>query len=72
MLQRFLEAAEQSADATLRYAYQKQLFKGQLLSKQDLDYIAREVAKRLSIHLDASEIITEIDEIEKRLNKLGK
>ena len=46
--------------------------KNKLLSDKEIDEIADRVIQRLNIKIDASEIIAAIDEINKRLNDLGK
>ena len=46
--------------------------KNKLLSDKEIDEIADRVIQRLNIKVDASEIIAAIDEINKRLNDLGK
>ena len=56
----------------LRWQYQKDMMKNKLLSDKEIDEIADRVIQRLNIKVDASEIIAAIDEINKRLNDLGK
>ena len=56
----------------LQYQYQKDMMKNKLLSDKEIDEIADRVIQRLNIKIDASEIIAAIDEINKRLNDLGK
>lgn len=72
MFERWLEAAEKTGDIMLQYQYQKDMIKDKLLSDREIDAIADRVIQRLSIKVDASEIIAAIDEINKRLNDLGK
>ena len=48
------------------------MMKDKLLSDKEIDEIADRVIQRLNIKVDASEIIAAIDEINKRLNDLGK
>ncbi len=48
------------------------MIKDKLLSDREIDAIADRVIQRLNIKVDASEIIAAIDEINKRLNDLGK
>jgi hypothetical protein len=48
------------------------MMKNKLLSDKEIDEIADRVIQRLNIKVDASEIIAAIDEINKRLNDLGK
>ena len=56
----------------LQYQFQKDMIKNKLLSDKEIDAIADRVIQRLNIKVDASEIIAAIDEINKRLNDLGK
>ena len=72
MFERWLEAAEKTGDIMLQYQYQKDMMKNKLLSDKEIDEIADRVIQRLNIKVDASEIIAAIDEINKRLNDLGK
>ena len=73
---RFLQALEKTSDITLRYQFQKEMMKERLLFQRDYDTLvkdtAREVIANLNATADASEIFDAIDNIEKRLNDLGK
>ena len=72
---RYLEAVEKSGDITLRWWYQKQMLKEELLSKREHDRLvhdtANEVLSRIDATVDATEIIVAIDEIQRRLDDLG-
>lgn len=72
MFDRWLEAATKTGDIMLQYQFQKDMIKDKLLSDKEIDAIADRVIQRLNIKVDASEIIAAIDEINKRLNDLGK
>lgn len=72
MFERWLEAATKTGDIMLQYQFQKDMIKDKLLSDREIDAIADRVIQRLNIKIDASEIIAAIDEINKRLNDLGK
>lgn len=72
MFERWLEATTKTGDIMLQYQYQKDMMKNKLLSDKEIDEIADRVIQRLNIKVDASEIIAAIDEINKRLNDLGK
>lgn len=72
MFERWLEAATKTGDIMLQYQFQKDMIKDKLLSDREIDTIADRVIQRLNIKIDASEIIAAIDEINKRLNDLGK
>ena len=72
MFERWLEATTKTGDVMLQYQFQKDMMKDKLLSDREIDAIADRVIQRLNIKVDASEIIAAIDEINKRLNDLGK
>ena len=72
MFERWLEATTKTGDIMLQYQFQKDMMKNKLLSDKEIDEIADRVIQRLNIKVDASEIIAAIDEINKRLNDLGK
>ena len=72
MFERWLEATTKTGDIMLQYQYQKDMIKNKLLSDKEIDEIADRVIQRLNIKVDASELIAAIDEINKRLNDLGK
>lgn len=72
MFDRWIEATTKTGDIMLQYQFQKDMMKDKLLSDKEIDEIADRVIQRLNIKVDASEIIAAIDEINKRLNDLGK
>lgn len=76
MMERYLEAAQKTGDITLRWWYQKQMAKEALLSKAEHDRLvhdtADEVLSRISLTVDATEIIAAIDDIQRRIDNLGK
>ena len=72
MFERWIEATTKTGDIMLQYQFQKDMIKDTLLSDKEIDEIADRVIQRLNIKVDASEIIASIDEINKRLNDLGK
>ena len=72
MFERWLEATTKTGDIMLQYQFQKDMIKDKLLSDREIDAIADRVIQRLNIKVDASELIAAIDEINKRLNDLGK
>ena len=69
-LERFLEAAEKTTDITLRWYYQKQDIMKSLLTDKELDIIADKVLSRISITIDADEVIQKIKELNEELDKL--
>lgn len=62
---------ERTGDATLRWFYQKGMTQPSLLSDDDIDRIAERVISKLSISVDVSEIVKEIDELRKAIERLG-
>ena len=72
MFERWLEAAEKTGDIMLQYQFQKDMIKNKLLSDKEIDEIADRVIQRFNIKVDASEIIAAIDDLNDRLNNLGK
>ena len=68
---RYLEAVEKSGDITLRWWYQKQMLKEELLSKREHDRLVHDTANEVLSRIDATEIIEAIDEIQRRLDDLG-
>lgn len=55
----------------MRWYFQKEMAKAALLSDDEIDRIADRVLSKLSITVDASEIIKEIDELRKAIERLG-
>ena len=72
MFERWLEATTKTGDIMLQYQFQKDMIKNKLLSDKEIDAIADRVIQRLNIKVDASEIIAAIDDLNDRLNNLGK
>ena len=72
MFERWLEATTKTGDIMLQYQFQKDMMKDKLLSDKEIDEIADRVIQRLNIKVDASEIIAAIDDLNDRLNNLGK
>lgn len=72
MFERWLEAAEKAGDIMLQYQYQKSMMKNELLTDKEIDVIADRVIQRLNITADVSEIIAAIDDLNKRIENLGK
>ena len=72
MFERWLEAAEKTGDIMLQYQFQKDMMKNKLLSDKEIDVIADRVIQRLNITADVSEIIGAINDINDRIDNLGK
>lgn len=68
---RLIDTGNKTLDAALRYAFQKEMMK-QLLSDEEIDRIAERVLRRISITVDASKIVNEIDAIKHAIDNLGK
>ena len=75
-MKRFLQAMQRTGETMLRYQYQRSMFLDAIFSRRDYDNLvkdtAREVITNLNATADVSEIFDAIDDLEKRLNKLGK
>ena len=52
MAERFIEAMQNTGDIMLRYQFQKDMFKSQLLSDNMLDRIADKVLARIAVKTD--------------------
>ena len=70
--ERFMEATTKTGDSMLQYQFQKEMMKDKFLYDKEIDAIADRVIQRLNIKVDASEIIAAIDDLNDRLNNLGK
>ena len=55
----------------LRWHFQKKAFYEDLMNDKQIDRIADRVIARMSITLDASDIIATIDDIQRRIDRLG-
>ena len=72
VLERMIDAAEKTGDIMLRYQFQKDMMKSQLLSDNIIDRIANEVLSRIAIKTDIAQAIANIKELQNTINKLGK
>ena len=66
-----VDTGNKAFDAALRYALQKEMRVQQLLSDEEIDRIAERVLQRISITVDASEIVNEIKTIKHAIESLG-
>lgn len=66
---RLIDTGNKTLDAALRYAFQKEMMK-QLLSDEEIDRIAERVLRRISITVDAAQIVNEIDAIKRAIDNL--
>ena len=67
-----LEATEKTGDIMLRYQFQKDMLKSQLLSDNMIDRIANEVLSRIAIKTDIVQAVANIKELQNTINNLGK
>lgn len=76
LFERYLLAIQNSGDIMLRWQFQKDMMKQSLYERQEREQLvhdtASEVLSRLSATVDASEIFDAIDDLEDKLNNLGK
>lgn len=70
-IERYLKTMESTADQMLRWHFQKKAFYEDLMNDKQIDRIADRVLSRMSVSVDASDVIAAIDDIQQRLNRLG-
>lgn len=70
MFERYLEAAERTGDIMLRYYFQKETMREQLLSPRKREQLVQETAdlvlSRLTLTVDAQEVFDAIDGLTRR------
>ena len=73
MMERMLQAAQNTGDATLNWYYQRQMMLDSLQEKCERDQLVKDIAHEVLSHLsataDVSEIIDDIDELRRALEK---
>ena len=76
MFQRYVEAMQNTGDIMLRWQYQKDMMKQSILDRQERERLIEDVADRvlarISITVDAEDVINAIEDIQSRLDRLGK
>lgn len=76
MFQRYVEAAQKTGDIMLRWQYQKDMMKQSILDREERERLIEDVADRvlarISITVDAEDVINAIEDIQSRLDRLGK
>lgn len=72
MSERFIEAMQNTGDIMLRYQYQKDMIKNQLLSDVDIDRLADKVLSRIALKTNIEQAIANIEELQRAINNLGK
>ena len=73
LMERMLQAAQNTGDATLNWYYQKQMMMDSLLERREREQlvndVAHEVLSHLSATVDVSDIVDDIDELRRALEK---
>lgn len=76
MFERYVEAMQNTGDIMLRWQYQKDMMKQSILDRQERERLIEDVADRvlarISITVDAEDVINSIEDIQSRLDRLGK
>ena len=72
MAERFIEAMQNTGDIMLRYQFQKDMFKSQLLSDDVIDRIANVVLSRIAVKTDIVQAIANIKELQNAINNINK
>ena len=72
MFDRFLDSVEKTGDITLRYYFQKEMIKKQLLDRQIREQLKREIIEDLIPHVSAVFDELAIKQLNEMLNNLGK
>ena len=73
---RYIEAMQNTGDIMLRWQYQKDMMKQSILDRQERERLIEDVADRvlarISITVDAEDVVNAIEDIQRRLDRLGK
>lgn len=73
---RFLAAAEKTGDITLRYMFQKEMAKDNLINRLEreklIEEITQRVLSRIKLTADTAEIFAAIDRLDEKINNLGR
>lgn len=76
MFNTLLNAIEKTGDTMLAYQFQKDMMYDEIRQRAErekmIDEIAQRVLSRISATVDVSEIIKSIDDLNDRINRLGK
>ena len=76
MFNTLLNAIEKTGDTMLAYQFQKGMMYDEIRQRAErekmIDEIAQRVLSRISATVDVSEIIKSIDDLNDRINRLGK
>lgn len=75
-MDQMLLVAQNIGDEMLRYQFQKEMMKQQFFSKEEYDQLVEDITWKvlanISITVDAEEIFEKIEELNQKLNQLGK
>ena len=75
-MDQMLLVAQNIGDEMLRWQFQKEMMKQQFFSKEEYDQLVEDITWKvlanISITVDAEEIIDKIEELNQKLNQLGK
>ena len=72
VFERMIETTEKTGDIMLRYQFQKDMFKSQLLSDDVIDRIANVVLSRIAVKTDIAQAVANIKELQNAINNLNK
>lgn len=72
VFEKMLEATEKTGDIMLRYQFQKDMFKSQLLSDDVIDRIANVVLSRIAVKTDIAQAVANIKELQNAINNINK
>ena len=72
MAERVIDATQNTGDIMLRYQFQKDMFKSQLLSDDVIDRIANVVLSRIAVKTDIAQAVANIKELQNAINNLNK
>ena len=76
MMDQMLLAAQNIGDEMLRWQFQKEMMKQQFFSKEEYDQLVEDITWKvlanISVTVDAEEIFDKIEELNQKLNQLGK
>lgn len=76
VMDQMLMAAQNIGDEMLRWQFQKEMMKQQFFSKEEYDQLVEDITWKvlanIRVTVDAEEIIDKIEELNQKLNQLGK
>ena len=72
VLERSLEAMQNTGDVVLRWQYQKDMMKVKIWENAEIERIAALVLSRISATVDVTEIIDQIEDLRRAIDNLVK